>query len=117
MSKTFEDSESLQKFFSGKNSVEQSHVQGKKKKKSRHGTEREYYFKQIIVILRTNLQFFFCLCADQFALIFFFHIKDCIDILIHNHRKNNVQKPWLPYQEQCSSFIGIRFTWSPIPEE
>ena len=32
MSKTFEDSESLQKFFSGKNSVEQSHVQGKKKK-------------------------------------------------------------------------------------
>ena len=33
MNKNFEDSESLKNFFSGKNSVEQSHVQGKKKKK------------------------------------------------------------------------------------
>ena len=36
------------------------------KKKDRFGIEREYYyFKQIIVILRTNLQFFFCLCANH----------------------------------------------------
>lgn len=104
-------------YFSGENWVKQSHVQGKNNI-SRHGIEREYYyFKQIIVILRTNLHFFFLLVCKSLLWYFFFHIKDCIDILIHNHRKHNVQKHWLPYQKQYSSFSGIRFTWSPIPEE
>lgn len=73
MNKNFEDSESLNKYFSGENWVKQSHIQDKNNI-LRHGIEREYYyFKQIIVILRTNLQFFFCLCVNHCFDIFLPH--------------------------------------------